>query len=171
MVAWRYRYASWKSTRLKMDKETRKQIWNEIEASTIPEEIKALYLLADAVETMNTQVFERIKRVYVRHGFKLSENELLTGINEYCRSVKKASFLFYQKVEPQITGATFDIGGVEHYDNFNGWANELCRLNLLYLDRCAGDPDTFAKTFAMLRKRKSGGLIKDEDVSKYKMKK
>lgn len=153
-----------------MDKETRKKIWNDIEATTIPEEIKALYLLADATETMSTQIFERIKRVYVRNGYKLNENELLTGINEYCKSVKKASFQFYQKIEPQISGATFGIGGVEHYDNFNGWANEICRLLLLYLDRCAGDSDTFSKTFAMLRKRKSGGLINDEDITKYKMK-
>ena len=154
-----------------IDKETKKRIWSEIEASTIPEEIKALYLLADAVETMSTQIFERIKMVYVKHGYKLNENELLTGINDYCKSVKLASFHFFQKIEPQVSGATFDIGGTVHYDNFNGWANELCRLTLLYLDRCAGDKEVFAKTFTMLRRCKSGGLIKDEDISKYKMKK
>ena len=153
-----------------MDKETRKKIWEDIESTTIPEEIKALYLFADATETMSTQIFERIKAVYVKNGYKLNENELLTGINEYCKAVKKASFLFYQKIDPQISGATFGIGGAEHYDNFNGWANEMCRLFLLYLDRSAGDPTTFSKTFTLLRRQKSGGLINDEDISKYKMK-
>lgn len=153
-----------------MDKDIKKKIWEEIDASTIPEEIKALYLLADATEMMSTQIFERIKRLWAKHGWKCNENELLTGINEYCKSVKRASYQFYQRIEPQVSGATFDIGGAEQYDDFNGWANELCRLVLLYLDRCAGDPETFAKTFAMLRKRKSGGLIKDEDIAKYKMK-
>ena len=153
-----------------MDKKTYNKIWEDINSSTIPEEIKAVYLLADATETMSTQIFERIKCVYVKHGYKLSENELLTGINKYCRSVKSASFQFYQRIEPQVSGATFDIGGAMSYDSFNGWANEICRLVLLYLDRCAGDKDTFAKTFELLRKRKSGGLIKDEDITKYKMK-
>ncbi len=153
-----------------MDKETLNKIWKDIDASTIPEEIKALYLLADAVETMSTQVFERIKTVYVRNGFKLKENELLTGINEYSKTVKRASFLFYNKIEPQVSGATFDIGGVEEYDNFNGWACEICRLVLLYLDRCAADKAVFGKVFKMLRNMPSGGLVKNEDISKYKMK-
>jgi len=153
-----------------MDKDIKKKIWDEIDASTIPEEIKALYLMADATETMCTQIFERIKHVWAKHGWKCGENELLTGINEYCKSVKRASFLFYQRIEPQVSGATFDIGGAEQYDNFNGWANEICRLVLLYLDRCAGDKEMFAKTFSMLRRSKSGGLIADEDISKYKMK-
>ena len=153
-----------------MDKEIRKKVWDEVDASTIPEEIKVLYLLADATETMSTQIFERIKRIWAKNGWTLNENELLTGINDYCKFVKRASFLIYQKIEPQVSGATFDIGGTEHYDNFNGWACEICRLILLYLDRCAGDKETFAKTFTMLRKLPSGGLINDEDISKYKMK-
>lgn len=103
-----------------MDKNIKKKIWEEIDASTIPEEIKALYLMADATETMCTQIFERIKHVWAKHGWKCNENELLTGINEYCKSVKRASFLFYQRIEPQVSGATFDIGGAEQYDNFNG---------------------------------------------------
>lgn len=153
-----------------MDKETRKKIWKYIEASTIPEEIKVLYLMADAVETMSTQIFERIKAVYVRHGYKLSENKLLTGIVEYSKTVKRSSFLFYNKIEPQVSGATFDIGGTDSYNDFNGWANEICRLVLLYMDRCAADKSVFAKTFSMLRKLPSGSLIDDKDISKYKMK-
>ena len=153
-----------------MDKEIRNKVWADIGASTIPEEIKCLYLLADATETMSTQIFERIKRVWAKNGWTLNENELLTGINDYCKSIKRASFLFYQKIEPQVSGATFDIAGTEAYDSFNGWANELCRLILLYLDRCAADKGVFARTFTMLRKLPSGGLIKDEDISKYKMK-
>ena len=153
-----------------MDKDIKKKVWDEIDNSTIPEEIKCMYLLADATETMSTQIFERIKRIWVKNGWKLSENELLTGINDYCKSVKRAAFLFYQKIEPQVSGATFDIGGTDAYDSFNGWANEICRLVLLYLDRCAANKETFSKIFTTLRKLPSGGLINDEDIAKYKMK-
>jgi len=153
-----------------MEKETRKIISADIQASTIPEELKALYLLADAVEIMNSQIFERIKWIYAKNGYNMKENELLTGITDYCKEVKKAQFLFSQKIEPQISGATFGIGGSTSYDSFNRWANELCRLVLLYLDRNAGDKEAFSKVFTTLRKLKPGGVFKDEDISKYKMK-
>ena len=152
------------------NKEIRKKVWEEVEASTIPEEIKCLYLLANATETMSAQIFERLKSIWIKNGWKLNENELLTGINDYCKSIKRASFLFFQKIEPQVSGATFDIGGSSAYDGFNKWSNEICRLVLLYLDRSAASKEVFPKTFALIRKLPSGGLINDEDISKYKMK-
>lgn len=159
-------------------KETQKAIREEIGASTIPEELKVLYLMANATELMSTQAFLRLKQVFARHGCTINENELLTGITRYCRMIKMATYHFFERIEPQIMNATFSAGRDEDdmtgdtaaYDGFNQDTNEICRLILLYIDRTARSKDGFAKVFKTLRQLPSSGLIHDEDIAKYKMK-
>ena len=158
-----------------MNKDQEKAIRESIKASSIPDEIKVLYLMANATELINTQVFERLKRIYRQHGYTISENELLTGITQYCKYVRMATFQFFQRIEPQISGATFFMdrsegGGSDAYDGFNGDTNEICRLVMLYVDRTARNKDNFAKVFKTLRQMPSLGIIHDEDIAKYKMK-
>ena len=156
-------------------KEKNQAIRDAVKQSTIPDELKVLYLMANATELMNVQIFERLKHVFRENGYTISENELLTGITQYCRYIKMATFQFFQRVEPQITNATFfmdreDGGGAQAYDGFNGDTNELCRLILLYVDRTARNKEGFAKVFKTLRQMPSCGFFKDEDIAKYKMK-
>ena len=156
-----------------MDKETRKSIYREIKASTIPEELKICYLLAEATSIMSARSFERIKTVFRRHGFDARENDLLTGIAEYSKLVQRAEGEFFRRVDPQIMGATFDPEsgeGVKNYDGFSADANEICRLLMLYVDRRADNAEAFSKVFALLRKLPEGGLITDEDVARYRQK-
>lgn len=163
-----------------MDKETRKKIKKEIEQSTIPEEMAALYTIANATDIMCNNIFNRIKAVYVRNGFKVNENELLTGINQYCKLIKQAEAEFFKRIEPQVQGATWGRhrdeehpdapGDSDAYDNFNADGNEICRLVLLYIDRCAKGKEGYAKVFKTLRQLPSCGLINDEDIARYKMK-
>lgn len=159
-------------------KERKKAIYAEVKSSTIPEELKAVYLMANATELMSVQAFERLKSVYRKHGYAINENELLTGVNQYCRLVRMASFQFFQKIEPQIQGATFfadrdegdSSGDPEKYDDFMSDTNEICRLVLLYIDRVARSQEGFAKVFRTLRQLPTGGIFRDEDFTRYKMK-
>lgn len=163
-----------------MDKDTRKKIRQDIDQSTIPEEMSVLYMMANATDIMCNMIFNRIKAVYVRNGYKINENELLTGINDYCKSVKMASAQFFQRIEPQVQGATWGRhqddehpdapGDTDAYNHFMDDGNEICRLVLLYTDRCAKSQQNYGKIFKTLRQLPSGGLIKDEDISRYKMK-
>lgn len=163
-----------------MDKKTREAIRKDIEASTIPEELNVLFLLVDAVETMNAQIFERIKLVYKKHGYTIKENELLTGITDYCSMVKKARFHFFERIEPQIQGATYWRNRDEDnpdapcdtkaYDGFHVASNELIRLVLRYLNACYEDKGAFSAVFRTLGRLPSSGRFKDEDISKYKLK-
>lgn len=156
-----------------MDKETKKAIRKEIKNSTIPEELKICYLLAEATSIMSARTFERIKSVYRRHGYITKENNLLSGINEYCEQVQRADGAFFRRIDPQIQGATFDPEsdeGAEGYDRFSEDANELCRLVMLYVDRRSFNKEAFGKVFSLLRKLPEGGLITDEDVARYKQK-
>lgn len=160
-----------------MDKSIKKKIWDEIEHSTIPEEIKVLYLLANTTDIMCNQTFERIKSVYAKYGYVTNENELLTGINDYCKDIKMAQFHFQQRIHPQIQGATWDVyrdedsdRAMEAYNGFNVAGNEFCRLILRYYDKASTNREAFKAVFKTLSRFPSGGFIKDEDVAKYKMK-
>ena len=158
-------------------RETQKAIRAEISASTIPEELKVLYLMANATELMSTQAFIRLKKVFAKHGYTINENELLTGITSYCKMIKMATYHFFERIDPQIQNATFfadryedEPGNSVAYDGFNDDTNEICRLVLLYIDRTARSKDGFAKVFRTLRQLPSSGLIHDDDIAKYKMK-
>ena len=163
-----------------MDKDQRKAIRRDIQNSTIPEQLKILYLMANACEILSQQSFLRIKAVFARHGFVTKENELLTGINQYCKLTQMASFQFFERIDPQIINATWGMGRDEDnpdapgnsgaLDGFNEDANEIVRLVLLYIDRTSRNNDGFAKVFKLLRGLPSAGLINDEDIARFKMK-
>ena len=164
-----------------MDKATRKAIFDAIGKSTIPEEMKVMYLMADATQTLVEHVYSRVSGVFQRHGYKTGENELLTGLNDYCKAVRQAGYHFYNRVEPQISSATWGIGRddenpnagggyVQAYDRFHEDANEVVRLVMLYIDRTARNNEGFAKVFKTLRQLSSNGIFKDEDISYFKMK-
>ena len=88
------------------DKEKIKKIRADIKASSIPEELKVLYLLANAVEIISQQSLLRLKSVYARHGYKIKGNDMLTGLNQYCAYQKMASFQFFERIDPAIINAT-----------------------------------------------------------------
>ena len=164
-----------------MDKKDQiKAIRKDIENSTIPEQLKVLYLMANATEILSQQSFQRIKAVFARHGMLTKENDLLTGINQYCKFTKMASYQFFERIDPQIINATWGMGRDEDnpdapgnpdaLDGFNEDANEIVRLVLLYIDRTARNNEAFAKVFKTLRQLPSSGLIHDDDISRFKMK-
>ena len=163
-----------------MDKKTRKAIFDDIGKTTIPEEMKVMYMMADATQTMVEHVYERVAQIFRRHGYNTGDNELLTGLNDFCKAVRMAGYHFYNRVEPQISNATWGIGRDDEnpggggnskaYDGFHEDANELVRLVMLYVDRTARNNDGFAKVFKTLRQLPSNGFFKDEDISHFKMK-
>ena len=150
----------------KITAEQIKRVHADVDASTIPQQLKAIYILANALELMTTNAFQRLRSVYLRNGVEVKENDLLKGITDYCRMTKMASWQFFNRIEPQITGATFEIGRDYQekaglYDDFSEDSN--------YLDRTAHN-ERWRDVFAQLRKMPSMGLFKDEDYTRFKMK-
>ena len=154
--------------------DVRRAIRHDIAKSTIPQQLKVLYLMASATELLSQQSFQRIRAIFAQHGLQARENELLTGITQYCRFIKMATFQFFEKIDPLIINATWgqdpSAGGASALDGFNEDANEICRLVLLYIDRAAQNNDGFAKVFKTLRQLPSSGLFRDEDIARFKMK-
>lgn len=164
-----------------IDKITQSKIRSDIDSSTIPEMLKVLYLMANATETLSQQSFQRIKAVFVNNGVTPKENDMLTGINNYCKTIKLAVTQFYKYIEPHIMGATFDVfydredeemteNAIASYDDFNADSCELIRLILLYVDRTAKNNENYSKVFKTLRMLPSSGLFEDKDITRFKQK-
>lgn len=161
-----------------IDAKTKKAIHDDIDKTTIPQEMKLMYIVASACQTIVEDVHRRVKSEFRKHGLIAGENELLTGLNDYCKAVKAASFHFYNRIDPQIADATWGIGrdednpdgNPEAYDGFNDDANEIARLLMLYVDRTVRDNKAFAKVFTTLRKLPSHGMFEDKDIAHFKRK-
>ncbi len=162
-----------------MDKALKDKIFAEVDNSTIPEELKVVYLTANALQLMVQDSFNRIAGVFRKNGYRTPENRLLSGLNDYCKMVKSATWQFFHSIEPQISGATFEAiydrerpetaeHAAEVYDHFGESSNEICRLLLLYIDRTAKSDNAFRTIFKTLRRLPSGNIFNDNDYSRFK---
>ena len=146
----------------------------EIHSSTVTSEIKLMVQLANSCQVVVEDVFNRIKGIYARHGFRpTNDNEILKGMTDYCKAVKSAGWYFFNKIDPLIVDATFysgdgddDMTPVQRYDAFNGAANVGVRLLMLYADRI-GDEDSYSKLFRTLRQMPTRGIFTDEDIARF----
>lgn len=166
-----------KETRSAINKAAAKAADNELHSTTIPNEIKLMIQMANSTFVVVNDVFSRIKGVYAKHGFRpTNDNEILTGLNDFCKSVRQAGYHFFNKIDPLITDATFYGGseddaddgmtGSQRYDAFNGAANIGVRLLMLYADRVAND-ETYSKLFRTLRQMPTRGIFTDEDIARF----
>ena len=163
-----------------MDKETKKAIKDDLMRTTIPDQMKLMYMLANAVDMMREVLDGRIRAAYAVRGQDTTANPLLSGLNRYCGAIKQASRFFNDWVEPQIIGSTFfagmDVdsdddkadGNVSLYDQFLNDCGILVRLAMLFTDRCSGDEDALREVSGMLRRMRSHGVFKDEDIDRFR---
>lgn len=159
-----------------METEKKRQIRESIKNSTIPEELKVLYLLATATEIMSQQTYRRIKSVFARHGFNVKDNEMLSGLNQYCKFIKQASFQFFERIDPHVLNATWGAslnddgtgqGNPNAVDSFNEDANEVIQLILLYIDRTVRNSENSSVVFETLKNLSSCGVFNESDIKKY----
>lgn len=160
-------------SRSEINNEAAKAADKDIFSSSIPSEIKLMVQMANSCQVVVEDVFNRIKGVYAKHGFRpVNDNEILKGLTDYCKCVKAAGFHFFNKIDPLITDATFYSGddeemtGIQRYDAFNGAANIAVRLLMLYADR-VGDEETYSKLFKTLRQMPTRGIFSDEDIARF----
>lgn len=152
-----------------MDKTIKKRIHEQLDKSTIPDEIKLMYVVASACQYIIEHVDRRIRGVYQANGFDIKSNEYLSGLNDYCKAIKIASMRFYDRVESMIVKSTFNIAGAKAYDGFNGDATELVRLLMLYVDRTSRNDGKAKEVFDLLHGMPEQGVFKKEDVEHFIM--
>ena len=149
------------------------EIRKELSETSVPDEMKAAYLLAEAVRTIVEVQKRRIAMIYRRHGLRDGENRVFKGIARWCEAEKRAAVEFMKEIEPAVIGATFEReNGEKHpesYDMTMRDANELCRLTLLYIDRCGSDMKNSEEVFRVLKEMKSQEIYTEEDVARYEL--
>lgn len=160
-----------------MDKATLKAIHDYIDRTSIPEEMKLMYLMANATQSVVLHVYDRIKSAYMTYGYVTTDNPLLKGLNEYCKEVMKASKEFENTVQPQINNATWGVGldedgegNIIAYDGFNAKSNEFVRLLQNYMN--AEDPEKmYDAVFRTMRRMASKNpLFENKVITHFKMK-
>ena len=151
-----------------MTKAQEEQIWKAIYKTSIPEEIKAVYLLANSVDIMANNVLRRIKSVYRTLGHNIDDNGKLRSVREYLRYIKYATEYFEKHIEQEVTGATFDIGGTMSYDCFQNDSREIAHLMLRYLDRTAKNNENCQSVFEHITSLPSCGLFTEKDFERYR---
>ena len=160
-----------------MDKKTREAIHKDIDNSSIPEEMKFMYIMASATQSVVEHVFSRIKGVYLNHKYVCTENDVLSGIIDYCKAVKAASFHFYERIQPQIDNATWGVGLDENeegdvvaWTGFAAKANEIVRLGLNYTNAEDAKKMYEAVFTTMRRNAAKKPLFENKVISHFKMK-
>ncbi len=69
-----------------VDAKTRKAIHDDIDRTTIPQEMKLMYIVASACQTIVENVHRRVKSEFRKHGLIAGENELLQRSSRPCES-------------------------------------------------------------------------------------
>ena len=160
-----------------MTKEELKAIHDDIDTTSIPEEMKLMYLMANATQSVVLHVYDRIKSAYIRHGYITAENPLLKGLNDYCKTVMKACLDFERKIQPQIDNATWGVGMDENeegnivaFDGFNAKSNEFVRLLQNYMNAADAEKMYKAVFTTMRRNAAPNPLFENKVISHFKMK-
>lgn len=143
--------------------------------SSIPDEIKLMLLLASACQNVVQHGFTRIKGVYAANGYECKSNEMVSGLNGYCDAVKKASFQFFERVNPHIINSTWNIGMDENgegnivaHQGFENKVNEVIRLLMKYIN-CKDGREAYEKVFTLLARLPKDGPFEDKVISHFKV--
>ena len=72
-------------TQSAINAEAAKAAEKDIHSSSIPSEIKLMVQMANSCQVVVEDVFNRVKGVYARHGFRpTNDNEILKGLVDHC---------------------------------------------------------------------------------------
>lgn len=100
-----------------------------------------------------------------REAFKKEKKQLFT---RYTKAVRDACFL-----QDQLTQDIYDCDEKHDFRNIPVWqeeANELARFVLMYADRSA-DQDVVDKMFAFIREQPAEGIVDDNMLDNFRLKK
>jgi len=122
----------------------------------------------------NVLLLEELSRQLERQGgfdkYVRERKKLFNQIREHAKAMR----VLYTKLEPDYDLAFTDKENGKYsaksYDDNMRDANELCRLMLLYWDKCFQSEKNMNLVFAHLRRLKGMGTFTDCDIEKFRLK-
>lgn len=101
-------------------------------------------------------------------------HERKRAASEIVKSSERMETLYSTYFQSDMNKVHTDRGSkpfdAEAYDNHARDAYEVCRLLMLYIDRCWGDDAAANKVFAFLERMPTGNIFTNKDVERYRMK-
>lgn len=79
-----------------------------------------MYLMAGATQSVVEDVMKRIRGIYRRNGFIIKDNEMLSGLNDFCRCIKQADFHFFNRIDNHVINCTWGMGRDENHPDAPG---------------------------------------------------
>lgn len=117
------------------------------------------------LEDFDSRFRDKTAEAAWRHTHKMALSQIRKNI-EGCR--KLYDQYFQRDLDKMFTkSGSYDVTS---YDNHQMDAQEVCRLLLLYVDRCFYNFDNGAKVFDFIEGLPSGDIFIKEDIEHYKMK-
>ena len=93
--------------------------------------------------------------------------------NEILRAGERMASLHAQYFQNDMNKVFTDHGkkefDVESCDNHTKDAQEVCRLLMLYIDRCWGNEEAANKVIACLEGLETGHIFEDKDIERFRM--
>lgn len=127
-------------------------------------EVNTIYMMTQAFELIIRDIERRLQKASTpfRHEKRQQFNRLMKSIKDIYTQFD----ILYQDIIDSTEGR-----GWETLDIWAEESNELARLILLYADKSAGNMDNISKIFRYLRRFKGQGIVTEEVLSKFYLKK
>ena len=127
-------------------------------------EVNVCYMMSRAIDLMLLDVERRMRAEgrEFRHEKKVIFNRLMESIGVVFRYIA----MLNSDIEESAKG-----NGYKDLDIWAAESNEMCRLLLLYADRCGRYPDDSNSVFKLLRSFEGDGIITEEVLSRFYLKK
>lgn len=127
-------------------------------------EINVTYVIALALSMLINDIEKSLlsRRVRYKQDRKRRFNNIISSIKEIKRNLDIIDYIDFAE----------DLEG--HYDAYQYYqedAAELARLVLLFADRQGHDPDNANEVFRLLRSQKGEGIIDEETLKRFYLKK
>lgn len=127
-------------------------------------EINVTYVIALALSMLINDIEKSLlsRRVRYKQDRKRRFNNIISSIKEIKRNLDIIDYIDFAE----------DLKG--HYDAYQYYqedAAELARLVLLFADRQGHDPDNANEVFRLLRSQKGEGIIDEETLKRFYLKK
>lgn len=126
-------------------------------------ETNLLFWMTNAIEVL----IEDMDRRFQQKGC-LFNKERKQQFNRFLGCLRSA-VVWYEKCFEQML--LEPIKSAEEFDSFRSDANEVIRLNLYYIDRCAKNYDNYVKIFQILKEMEGGqGIVNEENLKSFRPK-
>lgn len=127
-------------------------------------EVNVIYMMTQAFELIIRDIERRLLKTNT--GFRHEKKKQFTRLMKSIKDIYTQFDILYQDIIDSTEGR-----GWETLDIWAEESNELARLILLYADKSAGNLDNIDKIFRYLRRFKGQGIVTEEVLSKFYLKK